>query len=165
MGSPRRDLEESSRWGKQDGADHAGRDREMEQWVHLTAGDAAGLPVHGDVIFSITALCKQSKSQEKRVPLKAASSAACRDEGGDEQQTRKAAAGAVFELCFPQCHHVPYSSLTMFLGGTQGDRDSATAYSKCLCPEPLSACIPGRASPEEGGIRSFGLQQAAEWMG
>ncbi|KAK2520732.1 hypothetical protein Q9233_011368 [Columba guinea] len=26
------------------------------------------------------------------------------------------------------CHHVPYSSLTMFLGGTQRDRDSATAY-------------------------------------
>ncbi|XP_025897774.1 sodium-dependent lysophosphatidylcholine symporter 1-A-like [Nothoprocta perdicaria] len=26
------------------------------------------------------------------------------------------------------CYHVPYSSLTMFLGGTQRDRDSATAY-------------------------------------
>ncbi|XP_066834610.1 sodium-dependent lysophosphatidylcholine symporter 1-like isoform X15 [Anser cygnoides] len=27
-----------------------------------------------------------------------------------------------------RCYHVPYSSLTMFLGGTQRDRDSATAY-------------------------------------
>uniref|UniRef100_A0A8C8BAZ3 Uncharacterized protein n=1 Tax=Otus sunia TaxID=257818 RepID=A0A8C8BAZ3_9STRI len=48
------------------------------------------------------------------------------------------------------CHHVPYSSLTMFLGGTQRDRDSATAYSKCLCPSspglaPLTqlSCTPG----------------------
>uniref|UniRef100_A0A663EER7 Sodium-dependent lysophosphatidylcholine symporter 1 n=1 Tax=Aquila chrysaetos chrysaetos TaxID=223781 RepID=A0A663EER7_AQUCH len=38
-----------------------------------------------------------------------------------------------FQTCMT-CHHVPYSSLTMFLGGTQRDRDSATAYSKCLCP-------------------------------
>ncbi|XP_065547847.1 sodium-dependent lysophosphatidylcholine symporter 1-like isoform X5 [Lathamus discolor] len=79
-------------------------------------------------MYSFFQTCMTSKSQEKRVPLKVASSAACRDEGGDEQQTREAAAGAVFELCSPQCHHVPYSSLTMFLGGTQGDRDSATAY-------------------------------------
>ncbi|XP_040432084.1 sodium-dependent lysophosphatidylcholine symporter 1-like isoform X9 [Cygnus olor] len=28
----------------------------------------------------------------------------------------------------PVCYHVPYSSLTMFLGGNQRDRDSATAY-------------------------------------
>ncbi|XP_074699732.1 sodium-dependent lysophosphatidylcholine symporter 1-like isoform X2 [Strix aluco] len=32
-----------------------------------------------------------------------------------------------FQTCMT-CHHVPYSSLTMFLGGTQSDRDSATAY-------------------------------------
>ncbi|XP_075577187.1 sodium-dependent lysophosphatidylcholine symporter 1-like [Pelecanus crispus] len=32
-----------------------------------------------------------------------------------------------FQICMT-CHHVPYSSLTMFLGGTQRDRDSATAY-------------------------------------
>ncbi|KAM6378558.1 sodium-dependent lysophosphatidylcholine symporter 1-B-like isoform 7-T8 [Pluvialis apricaria] len=32
-----------------------------------------------------------------------------------------------FQTCMT-CHHVPYSSLTMFLGGTQRDRDSATAY-------------------------------------
>uniref|UniRef100_A0A672ULX9 Major facilitator superfamily domain containing 2B n=1 Tax=Strigops habroptila TaxID=2489341 RepID=A0A672ULX9_STRHB len=32
-----------------------------------------------------------------------------------------------FQTCMT-CHHVPYSSLTMFLGGTQGDRDSATAH-------------------------------------
>ncbi|KAM6319430.1 sodium-dependent lysophosphatidylcholine symporter 1-A-like [Podargus strigoides] len=32
-----------------------------------------------------------------------------------------------FQTCM-SCHHVPYSSLTMFLGGTQRDRDSATAY-------------------------------------
>ncbi|XP_074013406.1 sodium-dependent lysophosphatidylcholine symporter 1-like isoform X2 [Numenius arquata] len=32
-----------------------------------------------------------------------------------------------FQTCIT-CHHVPYSSLTMFLGGTQRDRDSATAY-------------------------------------
>ncbi|KFV53801.1 Major facilitator superfamily domain-containing protein 2A-A, partial [Gavia stellata] len=32
-----------------------------------------------------------------------------------------------FQTCMT-CHHVPYSSLTMFLGGTQKDRDSATAY-------------------------------------
>uniref|UniRef100_A0A8C0ARA1 Uncharacterized protein n=1 Tax=Buteo japonicus TaxID=224669 RepID=A0A8C0ARA1_9AVES len=38
-----------------------------------------------------------------------------------------------FQTCMT-CHHVPYSSLTMFLGGTQRDRDSATAYSKYLCP-------------------------------
>ncbi|KAJ8016515.1 hypothetical protein DPEC_G00008040 [Dallia pectoralis] len=29
---------------------------------------------------------------------------------------------------FMTCYHVPYSSLTMFLGGNQKDRDSATAY-------------------------------------
>lgn len=68
----------------------------------------------------------------------------------------------LFELCSHRCHHVPYSSLTMFLGGTQGDRDSAAAYSKCLCS--LFACIPGRASPEEREIRSSGLGQAAERM-
>ncbi|XP_032054451.1 sodium-dependent lysophosphatidylcholine symporter 1-like [Aythya fuligula] len=32
-----------------------------------------------------------------------------------------------FQICMT-CYHVPYSSLTMFLGGTQRDRDSATAY-------------------------------------
>ncbi|KAM8798050.1 sodium-dependent lysophosphatidylcholine symporter 1-like [Eudromia elegans] len=32
-----------------------------------------------------------------------------------------------FQTCMT-CYHVPYSSLTMFLGGTQRDRDSATAY-------------------------------------
>ncbi|XP_010145651.1 PREDICTED: sodium-dependent lysophosphatidylcholine symporter 1-like, partial [Eurypyga helias] len=32
-----------------------------------------------------------------------------------------------FQTCMT-CYHVPYSSLTMFLGGTQKDRDSATAY-------------------------------------
>ncbi|XP_030388999.1 uncharacterized protein LOC115634983 isoform X2 [Gopherus evgoodei] len=36
--------------------------------------------------------------------------------------------------CFFQtsmsCYHVPYSSLTMFLGGNQRDRDSATAYTQ-----------------------------------
>nr|XP_021330195.1 sodium-dependent lysophosphatidylcholine symporter 1-B isoform X2 [Danio rerio] len=29
---------------------------------------------------------------------------------------------------FISCHHVPYSSLNMFLGGDEKDRDSATAY-------------------------------------
>ncbi|XP_056305381.1 sodium-dependent lysophosphatidylcholine symporter 1 isoform X2 [Danio aesculapii] len=29
---------------------------------------------------------------------------------------------------FISCHHVPYSSLNMFLGGNEKDRDSATAY-------------------------------------
>ncbi|XP_025962805.2 sodium-dependent lysophosphatidylcholine symporter 1-A-like isoform X2 [Dromaius novaehollandiae] len=32
-----------------------------------------------------------------------------------------------FQTCMT-CYHVPYSSLTMFLGGTQRDRDLATAY-------------------------------------
>ncbi|XP_019365579.1 PREDICTED: sodium-dependent lysophosphatidylcholine symporter 1-like isoform X3 [Gavialis gangeticus] len=32
-----------------------------------------------------------------------------------------------FQTC-KTCYHVPYSSLTMFLGGSQRDRDSATAY-------------------------------------
>ncbi|XP_061486860.1 sodium-dependent lysophosphatidylcholine symporter 1-like isoform X1 [Rhineura floridana] len=32
-----------------------------------------------------------------------------------------------FQTCM-SCYHVSYSSLTMFLGGSQGDRDSATAY-------------------------------------
>ncbi|XP_035422986.1 sodium-dependent lysophosphatidylcholine symporter 1-like isoform X1 [Cygnus atratus] len=32
-----------------------------------------------------------------------------------------------FQICMT-CYHVPYSSLTMFLGGNQRDRDSATAY-------------------------------------
>uniref|UniRef100_A0A8D0E381 Sodium-dependent lysophosphatidylcholine symporter 1 n=1 Tax=Salvator merianae TaxID=96440 RepID=A0A8D0E381_SALMN len=32
-----------------------------------------------------------------------------------------------FQTCM-SCYHVPYSSLTMFLGGSQSDRDSATAY-------------------------------------
>ncbi|XP_006030615.2 sodium-dependent lysophosphatidylcholine symporter 1-B-like isoform X1 [Alligator sinensis] len=32
-----------------------------------------------------------------------------------------------FQAC-KSCYHVPYSSLTMFLGGSQRDRDSATAY-------------------------------------
>ncbi|XP_053250599.1 sodium-dependent lysophosphatidylcholine symporter 1-like isoform X3 [Podarcis raffonei] len=31
-------------------------------------------------------------------------------------------------LHYALCYHVPYSSLTMFLGGSQMDRDSATAY-------------------------------------
>nr|XP_021138060.1 sodium-dependent lysophosphatidylcholine symporter 1 isoform X9 [Columba livia] len=43
------------------------------------------------------------------------------------------------------CHHVPYSSLTMFLGGTQRDRDSATAY-RPLSPLgkvelPFTSCL------------------------
>ncbi|XP_078507830.1 sodium-dependent lysophosphatidylcholine symporter 1-B-like isoform X3 [Lissotriton helveticus] len=33
-----------------------------------------------------------------------------------------------FQTCM-SCYHVPYTSLTMFLGGSQQDRDSATAYS------------------------------------
>ncbi|XP_033009721.1 sodium-dependent lysophosphatidylcholine symporter 1-like isoform X1 [Lacerta agilis] len=33
----------------------------------------------------------------------------------------------LFQTCM-SCYHVPYSSLTMFLGGSQMDRDSATAY-------------------------------------
>ncbi|XP_062999904.1 sodium-dependent lysophosphatidylcholine symporter 1-like [Elgaria multicarinata webbii] len=33
----------------------------------------------------------------------------------------------LFQTCM-SCYLVPYSSLTMFLGGSQGDRDSATAY-------------------------------------
>lgn len=33
-------------------------------------------------------------------------------------------------LCFLQCYSVPYTSLNMFLGGDQQDRDSATAYSE-----------------------------------
>ncbi|KAL8179937.1 UNVERIFIED_CONTAM: hypothetical protein K2H54_074261 [Gekko kuhli] len=32
-----------------------------------------------------------------------------------------------FQTCM-SCYHVPYSSLTMFLGGNQRERDSATAY-------------------------------------
>lgn len=34
-------------------------------------------------------------------------------------------------LCdFPQCFHVPYSALTMFISSEQKERDSATAYSE-----------------------------------
>ncbi|XP_076132419.1 sodium-dependent lysophosphatidylcholine symporter 1-B-like [Alosa pseudoharengus] len=33
---------------------------------------------------------------------------------------------------FMSCYHVPYTSLNMFLGGHQTDRDSATAYRMCL---------------------------------
>ncbi|KAL2103325.1 hypothetical protein ACEWY4_000193 [Coilia grayii] len=33
---------------------------------------------------------------------------------------------------FMSCYHVPYTSLSMFLGGHQRDRDSATAYRMCL---------------------------------
>ncbi|XP_060119633.1 sodium-dependent lysophosphatidylcholine symporter 1-like [Heteronotia binoei] len=33
----------------------------------------------------------------------------------------------LFQTCM-SCYHVPYSSLTMFLGGDQRERDSATAY-------------------------------------
>ncbi|XP_062398038.1 sodium-dependent lysophosphatidylcholine symporter 1-like [Sardina pilchardus] len=33
---------------------------------------------------------------------------------------------------FMSCYHVPYTSLNMFLGGRQADRDSATAYRMCL---------------------------------
>ncbi|XP_042563480.1 sodium-dependent lysophosphatidylcholine symporter 1-like [Clupea harengus] len=33
---------------------------------------------------------------------------------------------------FMSCYHVPYTSLSMFLGGQQRDRDSATAYRMCL---------------------------------
>ncbi|XP_027723203.1 sodium-dependent lysophosphatidylcholine symporter 1-like [Vombatus ursinus] len=32
-----------------------------------------------------------------------------------------------FQTCL-SCYHVPYTSMTMFLGGSQRDRDSATAY-------------------------------------
>lgn len=77
--------------------------------MHFNAGDSAGLPVYGDVNFSITGLWEQSKSQKKRVKShlwagvaqKAALSAVCRDEGGCDQQTREAAARAVFEPCSP----------------------------------------------------------------
>ncbi|XP_049673390.1 sodium-dependent lysophosphatidylcholine symporter 1-B-like isoform X8 [Accipiter gentilis] len=49
-----------------------------------------------------------------------------------------------FQTCMT-CHHVPYSSLTMFLGGTQRDRDSATAY-RPLSPLgkvelPFASCL------------------------
>nr|XP_021138064.1 sodium-dependent lysophosphatidylcholine symporter 1 isoform X10 [Columba livia] len=49
-----------------------------------------------------------------------------------------------FQTCMT-CHHVPYSSLTMFLGGTQRDRDSATAY-RPLSPLgkvelPFTSCL------------------------
>ncbi|XP_027621775.1 sodium-dependent lysophosphatidylcholine symporter 1-like isoform X2 [Tupaia chinensis] len=33
----------------------------------------------------------------------------------------------LFQTCL-SCYHVPYTSLTMFLGGSQRDRDSATAF-------------------------------------
>ncbi|XP_063065512.1 sodium-dependent lysophosphatidylcholine symporter 1-like [Engraulis encrasicolus] len=33
---------------------------------------------------------------------------------------------------FMSCYHVPYTSLSMFLGGHQRDRDSATAYRMCV---------------------------------
>ncbi|XP_068929955.1 sodium-dependent lysophosphatidylcholine symporter 1-like isoform X3 [Petaurus breviceps papuanus] len=33
-----------------------------------------------------------------------------------------------FFLTCLSCYHVPYTSMTMFLGGSQSDRDSATAY-------------------------------------
>nr|XP_016852155.1 PREDICTED: sodium-dependent lysophosphatidylcholine symporter 1 isoform X3 [Anolis carolinensis] len=45
--------------------------------------------------------------------------------------------------CFFQtsmsCYHVPYSSLTMFLGGSQADRDSATSYRMAV--EVLSTLV------------------------
>ncbi|XP_068768641.1 sodium-dependent lysophosphatidylcholine symporter 1-like isoform X4 [Struthio camelus] len=49
-----------------------------------------------------------------------------------------------FQTCMT-CYHVPYSSLTMFLGGTQRDRDLATAY-RPLSPLgkvglPFSSCL------------------------
>lgn len=60
----------------------------------------------------------------------------------------------VSDLFSPQCYHVPYSSLTMFLGGSQRDRDSATAYRKCLHPmamkpRELPYCVPGAG---QGGL-------------
>ncbi|XP_009699737.1 PREDICTED: sodium-dependent lysophosphatidylcholine symporter 1-A-like, partial [Cariama cristata] len=60
-----------------------------------------------------------------------------------------------FQTCMT-CHHVPYSSLTMFLGGTQRDRDSATAYSKCLCPYCLHSweILPGGEA--RMGLEVFG---------
>uniref|UniRef100_A0A4X2LEF7 Major facilitator superfamily domain containing 2A n=1 Tax=Vombatus ursinus TaxID=29139 RepID=A0A4X2LEF7_VOMUR len=36
-----------------------------------------------------------------------------------------------FQTCL-SCYHVPYTSMTMFLGGSQRDRDSATAYTNGL---------------------------------
>ena len=50
--------------------------------------------------------CRGSQKRVKSrlcagVAQKAALSAVCRDEGGHDQQTREAAAGAVFELCSP----------------------------------------------------------------
>lgn len=73
--------------------------------------------------------------------------------GAGEQQLELSA------RCSPQCYHVPYSSLTMFLGGTQRDRDSATAYSKCPCPRTLET-LPGA-----GGKEFLSFEQATKQVG
>ncbi|XP_056667986.1 sodium-dependent lysophosphatidylcholine symporter 1-like isoform X2 [Monodelphis domestica] len=44
----------------------------------------------------------------------------------------------VFQTCL-SCYHVPYTSMTMFLGGSRSDRDSATAYRMGM--EVLSSLI------------------------
>lgn len=46
-------------------------------------------------------------------------------------------------LVLLQCFHVPYSALTMFISREQSERDSATAYRKCLLP---SFSVPCRSS-------------------
>ncbi|XP_051835443.1 uncharacterized protein LOC127550487 isoform X2 [Antechinus flavipes] len=43
-----------------------------------------------------------------------------------------------FQTCL-SCYHVPYTSMTMFLGGSQSDRDSVTAYRMAI--EILSTLI------------------------
>lgn len=74
----------------------------------MNAEDLAGLPVYGDVNFSITGLWECRKSQKRvkshlcaGVSRKAALSAVCREEGGHDQQNKEVAAGTVFELCSP----------------------------------------------------------------
>ncbi|XP_054074276.1 uncharacterized protein LOC128916492 isoform X3 [Rissa tridactyla] len=60
-----------------------------------------------------------------------------------------------FQTCMT-CHHVPYSSLTMFLGGTQRDRDSATAYSHSFPVYSLLAVVFGEIWKENSSVTGSG---------
>ncbi|KAJ6655877.1 hypothetical protein lerEdw1_004647 [Lerista edwardsae] len=64
-----------------------------------------------------------------------------------------------FQTCM-SCYHVPYSSLTMFLGGSRRDRDSATAYRMGV--ELLSTLVGSGIQGQMVGSHHASLQQSCD---
>lgn len=125
-------------------------------WGDGAANFSAGQPVYGDTNLSIAALLEKQKKRkrgQKATREQGSGAGAGCGGGAGEQQPELSARRS------PQCYHVPYSSLTMFLGGTQRDRDSATAYSKCPCPYSPETL------PRAGGKEFLSFEQATKQEG